>query len=52
MDQNSMISTEGQEELGNDARRFDVWRQTTTLGPEPDSPSSGPPETGGGGEHA
>jgi len=43
----SMISTEGQEVIGNNANRFDAWRQTGTLGPEPETPSTAPPETGG-----
>lgn len=34
------------ETVGNDANRFDTWRQSTTLGPEPASAPSGPPETG------
>lgn len=36
---------------GNNANRFDAWRQSGTLGPEPESPSSGPPETGGDTTH-
>lgn len=43
----SMISTEGQEVIGNDANRFDAWRQTGTLGPTPPTAETGPPETNG-----
>jgi len=45
------ISTEGKHEMGNDAKRFDTHSQTGSLGPEPDSPPSGPPETGGDTSH-
>ena len=47
VDQGSMISTEGQEVIGNDANRFDTWRQSGTLGPQPPTAESGPPEQGG-----
>ena len=39
-------------ELGNGANRFDVWRQSQTLGPQPPTADSGPPETNGGSEGA
>lgn len=48
----SYISGEGKTEVGNNANRFDEWRQSGTLGPYVDSPESGPPETGGGAESA
>ena len=35
-----------EEQPGNDANRFDTWRQTETLGPYPEVPATGPPETG------
>lgn len=41
------IASTGVETVGNDANRFDTWRQSGTLGPTPEAPSSGPPETGG-----
>jgi hypothetical protein len=44
----TVISTEGEEVVGNDANRFDAFRQSTTLGPEPATESSGPPEQNGG----
>lgn len=47
VDRSTMISTEGEEVQGNGANRFDTWRQSTTLGPEPPVADSGPPETGG-----
>ena len=34
-------------EIGNDGYRFDEWRQTTTLGPQPNVPADPPPETDG-----
>lgn len=49
----SYISGEGKTELGNGANRFDAHRQSGTLSPSaPESPPSGPPETGGGAESA
>lgn len=30
----------------------DEWRQSDTLGPEPATPATGPPETDGGGSQA
>ena len=45
--QDTVISTDGAETVGNDANRFDTWRQTGTLGPTPPSADSGPPEQGG-----
>ena len=44
---NTVISNEGEEVVGNDANRFDAWRQTGTLGPEPPTAETGPPETNG-----
>ena len=44
----TMISTEGEEVKGNDANRFDQHSQSGTIGPEPESPSTASPETGGG----
>lgn len=46
-DRDTMIATEGVEVVGNDANRFDVWRQTGTLGPFPPTAETGPPETDG-----
>lgn len=40
------ISGEGVETVGNDANRFDAWRQSETLGPTPATAPTGPPETG------
>ena len=45
----SVISTEGEEVVGNRANRFDVWRQSTTLGPTPPTADEGPPEQASGG---
>lgn len=42
-----MIATEGVSVVGNEANRFDCWRQSGTLGPEPPTADSGPPETNG-----
>lgn len=39
------------EVIGNGANRFDTWRQSDTLGPQPPSAESGPPETGGDTTH-
>ena len=39
------------ETQAHDAKRFDQTRQSDQpFGPEPDNPSGGPPETGGGGD--
>lgn len=38
--------------IGNDSGAFDTWRQSGTLGPEPESPPTAPPETGGDVEKA
>jgi hypothetical protein len=35
--------------LGNEANKFDTWRQSDTLGPHPPSPDEPPPETDGRG---
>jgi len=32
---------------GNNANRFDCWRQSDTLGPQPPTAETGPPEQGG-----
>lgn len=41
------IVSEGTTVIGNDQGRFDTWRQTGTLGPEPPNEMDGPPETNG-----
>ena len=42
------ISDAGKSEIGNDANRFDQWRQgDAPIGPEPEVPAMGPPETDG-----
>lgn len=43
----TVISTDGEEVVGNSANRFDVARQSTTMGPEPPTADDGPPETRG-----
>lgn len=43
----TVISTEGEEVIGNSSNRFDTWRQSGTLGPTPPTADSGPPEQGG-----
>lgn len=48
----TVISTEGQEVQGNGANRFDTWRQSDTLGPQPAPADTAPPETGGSVEKA
>lgn len=34
-------------EIGNGSNRFDAWRQSDTLGPQPPTAETGPPETNG-----
>lgn len=41
------ISNAGEQVIGNGANRFDVWRQSDTLGPYPPTAETGPPETNG-----
>ena len=43
----TVISTEGEEIVGNGSNRFDEQRQSTTLGPTPPTSEDGPPETRG-----
>lgn len=47
VNRDSMIATEGVEVVGNNANRFDAWRQSGTLGPTPPTADDGPPETNG-----
>jgi len=48
VDVNWQISSEGKEEIGNSANRFDTWRQgNESLGPNNPMADSGPPETDG-----
>lgn len=42
------ISDAGKTVVGNDANRFDAWRQSDTFGPMPPTAETGPPETSGG----
>lgn len=37
--------------IGNNSNRFDAWSQVETLGPQPDAPGAGSPETGGDTTH-
>lgn len=43
----TVISTEGEEVIGNSSNRFDAQRQSTTFGPEPPTADDGPPESRG-----
>lgn len=52
VDRNTMISTEGEEVVGNGANRFDAHRQSGTLPPPVESADDAPPETGGGAPRA
>jgi hypothetical protein len=47
LNKDTVISTAGEEVIGNGANRFDAHRQSTTLGPEPPTADDGPPETNG-----
>ena len=46
-DRSTVISKDGEEVIGNNANRFDAWRQSDTLGPQPPTAETGPPETNG-----
>lgn len=52
MNRETILSTEGEEVLGNGANRFDAHRQSGTIPPPVESPDDAPPETGGGAPRA